>query len=305
MIQASNKQYEVVRTVSESDVNDVLVCKSLSGNDNKLYTLIVVKDKALRSRFLEIFSCDGIESWSGGFHGAAASESNLILLFDYNHENRLFYYKTLYWKSFADRIQTARNLLSELMSFNLPDELIYFMLEDENINLTSDGRIYFNYFMDLKSLPQNISNEDVVVKAASLVYRMLSDGLHTHPKELVLLKRKLSRRAFNSFASIYMTLRDMPDKLDADVSMMDRARKSILSRREKIKSILKVSLFVLMLVASIYYTVNEIRTRSVPAASGDNAVTEYKGLYKIGTVILNENGSISQDGNAGTIQQGE
>lgn len=305
MIQALNKQYEVVRTVSESDVNDVLVCKSLAGDDRKLYTLIRVRDRALRSRLLEIFSRDGIISWAGGFQEMAASESSLIIVFDYNNENRLFYYKTLYWKSFSDRLQAARNLLSELMSFSLPNELVFFMLEDENINLTADGRIYFNYFADLKSLPPNVSNEDVVCKAASLVYRILSDGLRTHPKELVLLKRKISRRAFNSFASVFMTLRDMPDRLEADVSMLDRAKKSILNRRAKITGFIKVSLLVLMLAASLFYTVTEIRTRTVPVSAGDNVIEKYNGLNKIGTVNLNENSGILKDSDAGIKQQGE
>lgn len=286
MIHTLEKSYEIIRTVFSNNKYSVNVCKKANSDAKVFYTALILRDKQLQSRVLQLIPEHDLKSNLNDICEIIAADSELILLFKYNTESPLFYYNSLYWKRFSDRLNVARNLLAELMSNNLPQEMLLFLLEDYNINLTSDGNIYFNYFMDLNLLPTSVSEQDVVNKAAEVVLRILTENNSIHLSEINLFTVKVQRKSYTSFAAIYSDLKLIPDTSENGSFFIYKYKRLYKKYKSKVVFGLKLAFLILAVCVSLFYAYNQWHARSL--ASNAEETQQYDGLTKIGTVILEE-----------------
>ncbi len=289
MIQTLDKSFEEVRTVLRNDINEVSVCRSLSANDSGYYTVIRLKDRTAQARLLKIFSSNSGYSSAYGFVEASAIESGIAIVFRYNKESSLFYYRKLYCRDFSARLNAAKNLLAELMCSPLPVEMLYLLLEKRNLNLCPDGRVYFNYFMDFGLLPAKIGMQDIVNKAAETIFEFLAHGLKLASGEAELFKVKVLRKSFGSFGEIYSDLKRISPDAETGPLVSGRIKSLYDNQRPRILSAAKTAVVILVIAASILYSITEWRNRSIAAAQDmSGARPAYRGLEKIGTVMLAE-----------------
>jgi len=287
MIQALDKTFKEVRTVFSTDNYSVLVCRDLSEKGLNYYTILHLKNRELQKRYLKMFSQQPMKSSATDFVDIVTVGSELAVIFNYYKENPLFYYQSLYCRQFEDRLDVAKDLLAELMASSLPLEIQYFMLEDYNINITPDKQVYFNYFIDIDVLPDEISLQDIVNKAARTVWRIISEGLKTSATEMELFRLKTERQAFHSFIDIYSALKKIPADIELNLSMWDKISRFYHKRKSRIFFITKLVIMVVLVLLSLFYSIREWRSRSIAASKTITEInSEYKGLEKIGTVVL-------------------
>lgn len=288
MLQTPDNSYKEIRTVLRGEANDVLVCRSMSGRLG-YRTVIILKDRALHARLLEAFSGSAPDPSAEGLTVLTAIDSRLALIFPYSGENRLFFFEPLYCRNFPDRLNVAKNLLAELISTPLPPELLFFLLEDRNLNLRRDGRVYFNYFMDFSLLPEELDMGLIVGKAAEIIARLLSNGKKTVSQEAKLFVMKVRRGSFTSLGAIYADLKNISPDAETDASLPVKIKRSYASRKKFIASAVRTGLLALLIGASLLYSISEIRSRSAVAAqSMAEAKPAYRGMEKIGTLKLIE-----------------
>ncbi len=289
MLQTPDNSYKEIRTVLRGKANDVLVCRSMAGNRPGYRTVIIVKDRALHARLLEAFSGNAPDPSAEGLALLTAIDSQLALIFPYSGENRLFFFETLYCRNFSDRLNVAKNLLAELISTPLPAELLFLLLEDSNLNLRRDGRVYFNYFMDFSLLPEELDMGLIVDKAAEILSRILSNGKKAVSQEAKLFVMKVRRRSYTSLGAIYADLKNISPEAEIDASLPVKIKHSYASRKNFIVSAVRTVLLALLIGSSLLYSISEIRSRSAVAAqSMAEAKPAYRGMEKIGTLKLVE-----------------
>lgn len=287
MIYSLDKKFEIVRTVISNKTNDILVAKNLEKVDQEFYTMVRIKDKKCQSRLLKILSKNSIEHLESDFVEIMAFESSIILIFKYFTESRLFYYKSLYWRNYPDRLKVAKNLLAELMSSRMPVEILYFMLDEDNLNLTSDGLIFFNYFLNFDAMPETITMQDIVNRAAETVLRILTEDINTNYHETDLLRVKVYRKSFSSFAEVYSDIKNIPEKPESSTHFFRKLKRWNKQYKQRTVTIVKIAVIVAIICASLVYTYSEWQNRrAVPVQAEETPV--YDGLNKIGTVTLYE-----------------
>lgn len=285
MIYSLDKKFEVVRTIVSNKTNDVMVAKAKTNNDPQFYTLVQIKDKSCQARLLKIISQNHMGNFISDFVEIMAFESSVILIFKYITESKLFYYKSLYWRNFSDRLKVAKNLLAELMSSRMPVEILYFMLDENNLNLTADGSVFFNYFLNFDILPETVNMQDIINRAAEVVLRILTEDIKIKYFETDLLRVKVLRKSFSSFADIYSDLKNIPDKEETGSYLFKKLKRWNKRYKARVLSITKAVILAVIIGASLFYTFTQWDSRkAVPVQATETAV--YDGLNKIGTITL-------------------
>lgn len=297
MIQTPDKTYKEIRTVFDTDAYSVSVCRSLSKGDPRYYTILRLRDPKLQKRILNIFSQHPMHSSVDDFIDIATVESEVIVIFNYHKEKPYFYYQSLYCRQFADRLFAAKDLTAELMASSLPLEIKFFLLEECNINITADKQIYFNYFTKMDILPDNITLQDFVNKAAETILRILSEDLKALSREIQLFQLKVERKAFRSLADIYSDLKKIPVDSYTNSSLFGRIARFYHTKKLRIFFVSKVIIFAVLVAASMFYTITEWKSRSIIAASQNlpEPSSKYQGIERIGTVELVPNETHSQE----------
>jgi hypothetical protein len=289
MIQTPVKSYEEIRTVLSNETNEVLVCRSMTRDDSGFYTVVRLKDRALHTRLLKVFSGNFSGFSMNDFFELTTVDSQLALIFPYNKENRLFYYQPLYCRHFSDRLNIAKNLLAELISTPLPVEILFFLLEEYNLNLRRDGRVYFNFFLDFQLLPDELDMQYIINKAAEILLRILTNSKNSISHEAELFRVKVQRKSFASFGAIYADLKRISPDAEINTSLPDKIKRTYSNKKKYILSAVKTGILVLLIGASVLYSISELRSRSaVSALSSSEVKPAYKGLEKIGSVNLPE-----------------
>lgn len=85
MIPALGMELETVRTVLQNQVNDIYVCTDLSGETGVFYTVIAIRDAAVRKTVTEKLNTGRLFFSNQDFLGSFVYESRLNLVFRYYH----------------------------------------------------------------------------------------------------------------------------------------------------------------------------------------------------------------------------
>ena len=145
MIPALGMELETVRTVLQNQVNDIYVCTDLSGETGVFYTVIAIRDAAVRKTVTEKLNTGRLFFSNQDFLGSFVYESRLNLVFRYYHENLLSLLGGVYLAEFVQCKRAALNLIAACAESGADADLGILLLHDRNINVTRDGGIQFNW----------------------------------------------------------------------------------------------------------------------------------------------------------------
>jgi len=230
MIQALNMELEIVRTVLRNDVNEICVCTNTDtgaadgGTVGKsYYTVISIFSKSIAKEIASRMAVSGLFAHISDFVGSYTHKDALHLVFAYNPESRLAYKEALYAPTFVKRKEIALSILSALAETEMRGEAGKLLLSEENLNLTADGKVYFNYFLDFENmkLPEGPENgvefyRDAAKLAADVLsreYEAKYDGRAAmYPNDLRLMYKKVNTGAFRSISQIMAFVKTLPDK---------------------------------------------------------------------------------------------
>lgn len=294
MFPALNMELEIVRTVLKNKINDIYVCTDLLKDTGTFYTMISVRDKKYRKIITEKLNTERMFFSNRDFLGSFTYGDCLNLVFRYYHENLLVVMSGIYLEEFADCKKAALNLISACAESGAGADMGMLLLDEKNINITRDGDIQFNYFLDFSQMQQNVGEELYLKKVAEAAFGILEmnykgryETPDSYPGDLRLFYLKMTTGGLASLGYMISVIRGMSDK---PVEMRGFFW-WIQSRFYRVKNFLfrnsmTTFLTILVLVTLIYAGI-QIHNRWEIRKAYENNVSYY-GIEYIGDVYLGD-----------------
>ncbi|MEG2174011.1 MAG: hypothetical protein RR135_00820, partial [Oscillospiraceae bacterium] len=206
MLEALNMQLETVRTVLTNEVNEISVCVDLRRKTGVFYTVVSIISGAVRRQVAGIFASDGPLATNSDYIGLFSHGDSLNLVFLYREESLLSRREAIYATTFALRKQIVESLLVSLAETQLVGSIGLLLLTERNLNISSDGTVYFNYFLDFDSWEPEVEESRFFLKTARLCFGILSrdyqaryNGIvSSYPGELQVFAKKTELQSFST-----------------------------------------------------------------------------------------------------------
>ena len=294
MFPALNMELEIVRTVLKNQVNDIYVCTDTRKDTGVFYTMVSIHDKSCRKLVTEKLNTERLFFSNRDFIGSFIYENRLNLVFRYYHENLLSLLGSVYLAEFTDCKRTALGLIAACAECGAGPELGALLLNDRNINVTREGEVQFNYFLDFAELEEGLEEPAYLQLVAEKVFGILElnykgryETPDSYPGDLRLFYMKLNTTGFSSLGHMIAAVRSMPDKPVEMRGLLWWIR----SRFRRIRGFLfrnsmSAFLTILVVVTLIYGSVQVWRRWTVKKAYESNV--SYNGIEYIGNVYLGE-----------------
>ena len=295
MLEVLNMRLQVLRTVLKNRVNEVSVCADLKRDSGTFYTLVSITDDAIRRELAMRVGSDALFTANRDFVGSFTYQDSLGLVFVYRPENRLADREPLLAGSFAQRKRLASGLLVACAEAGAAGPVGELLLEDRNIHVSQDGRVYFNYFLDFQNYRGDQPAQNFYAQVADRAFALLSrdysqrygQRVDHYPQELQAFYKKKQRMGFTSFNQILTSIQLIPDQPQEQhfglLRLWDRLRSagSWVARHS-------MAIFIVSLVtATVVYASWQIYQRST--IKKDREVnTSYAGMEQIGEVYLGD-----------------
>lgn len=291
MFQALDMELEIVRTVLRTDVNDVYVCTDLKKNTGVFYTMVSVRGARYQKQVTEKLNTERMFFSNSDFLGSFVYENRLNLVFRYYNENLLSLMGGVYLTEFADLKRAALNLIAAYAQCGADQRLGLLLLQDRNINISKDGFVHFNYFLDFSKQQEEKEGSDLKVLAEK-VFEILElnhkgkyDSPENYPDDLRLFYLKMTGSGFQSIGHLISTIRNMADKPVETKGFVPWLNKTM----RTVKSFLfrnSIATFLTILVlVTVIYAAGQIYQRWMYRKAFEQNVN-YDGIEQIGDVYL-------------------
>lgn len=297
MIAVLNMDLEPVRLVLANEVNRIQVCEDRRRAAGVLYTVVSVTAPAPR-RTAAALAAQGALASNDDFLGSASQGEALHLVFRYRAENLLASRENIYGVDFVHRRAMAESLLAACAETQMPPELTLLLLNGRCLNLSEQGEVYFNYYLDFADCRPGRTTADLCRAAAERVFDLLgrpyeeqAEGkLARYPKELVAFHKKMQAGGFATVGAILAAVRAMPDHPEPP----HRGLRLLWDRVLEFLAFLRrhsMAIFLTALVCiTLGYAAYQIAIR-LSAQNDAKQYTAYGGMQTIGDVsLVDENG---------------
>lgn len=252
---AQNMELEVVSSVFQGPANDVAVCRDRLSASGTLYLLLVIHDRACARDMMSVLEENQRTGEEVCLLRFAQNEA-LLLLFPYREERKLSLFAPGQMTTPVVRERIAINLVMECLSVPLPWPLLYLVLEQDHVQLSKDGSVYFTLPLDLSELKPTRTERDCVYSCARLLLELLEAPTserrrrRSKPlKSLNLLRKKTLKHVYTCFPELYQDIR-VTSLPPARMSLRDRVRLFWKSHQDRLFRILLVLCGLLALAAA-------------------------------------------------------
>lgn len=218
MFIALNMELETVRTVLKNDVNEIYVCTDVSRDTRDFYTLVSISDSGCRKAVAEQINTEQLFFSNQNFVGSFVYANKLNLVFRYYPENQIAAMKEVYLYKFTDCKRAAANLIAAFAEANVNPAVGRLLLHDRNLNLTKEGEVNLNYFLDFADYEETFGIDEFYRRIAEKVFELLEihyrerySSPELYPNDLRLFYLKMIRNGFSSYGQIMNTVRGMTD----------------------------------------------------------------------------------------------
>lgn len=294
MFPALDMELEIVRTVLKNNINDIYVCTDLLKNTGSFYTMISIRDKKYRKIVTEKLNTERIFFSNRDFLGSFTYGDCLNLVFRYYHESLLSLMSGVYIVDFADCKKVAVNLISACAESGAGAEMGMLLLNDRNINISRDGEIQFNYFLDFSQMQRKVNEEQYLRSVAEAAFGILElnykgkyDTPENYPSDLRLFYLKMVNGGLSSLGHMISLIRGMADK----PVVMKGFAWWIVNRFNLVRNFLfrnsMTTFLTILVVVTVIYAGVQLHTRWNVQRAYENNV-RYYGIEYIGNVYLGD-----------------
>ena len=295
MISALNMELEIIRTVLRNDVNEISVCTDLKRDTGAHYVDIAIFTRDVTKEIAERMAVDGLFAQNGDFIGSFTYRDALHLVFNYHPESTLANKEALYASNFAARKQVALSFLTALAETDIRGDIGKLLIADRNVNITPDGKVYLNYFLDFGIFAATTEQETFYRDAALFAFGILAreyevrydEQMVMYPNELRLMHKKIENRAFRSYSQIMAFIKTLSDKPKEQRFGLSR----LLTAYENVRDILQKNPANVFLAAVVLITLGYLTyqvTVRIITEKTTKENTVYVAMQNIGEVYLGE-----------------
>ena len=292
MFPALDMELEIVRNVLHTEVNDVYVCTDLKKNTGVFYTMVSVRGARYRKLITEKLNTERLFFQNNDFVGSFVYENRLNLVFRYCHENLISLMGGVYLDKFADCKRAALNLIAAYAQCGADSQMGNLLLQDRNMNLTKDGEVHFNYFLDFSALKTEEEKGNDLQLLAKKVFEILElnykgkyDSVENYPDDLRLFYLKMTTTGFQTIGHLISTIRNMADEPAETKGLVPWIKKTY----RKIKNFLFrnaiVTFLTILVIVTLIYAAGQLYSRWIYKKAYDQNISYY-GIETIGDVYL-------------------
>lgn len=191
-----------VATKSIGKVNDCFICRDLASSGGILYTVIVVHEHEIVRKILELFQLSGRSGKDVLVDNFAASDKH-VLVFPYHNERPLFDFYEGETLSLSKCEEICISTILACITCDLPYPILYLLLKNEKLNLSSDGSVYLSYDISLDELDETISERECTDICARLLLRILEPKAGQKATSYYLLDKKVANGSYQKFPDLY------------------------------------------------------------------------------------------------------
>lgn len=242
------REYQVVREVFSGGINDVYVCRERDDLAAPYKTVWIVRDRKVVRALMG--SLDGVCEEYFMHHEDAG------FVFPYRQERPLprFYPGNI--REDPDmRWQIWTALVVACMTVPLSPPLLKLVLDQDEIHLGADGTVWFGTFIDLEPYDGHVTERDNAAACAEKIAGLLrleqETGADRTEKQqaLRLLEKKLSRKGYREFITLYKDIRLIGSK-DARKGWRTAWRERICSWQDRAYRLLSWACILLVCMAA-------------------------------------------------------
>lgn len=191
-----------VATKSIGKVNDCYICRDLASSGGILYTVIVVHEHKIVRKILELFQLSGRSGKDVLVDNFAVADKH-VLVFPYHNERPLFDFYVGETLSLSKCEDICISTILACITCDLPYPILYLLLKNEKLNLSSDGSVYLSYDMSLDELDETIAERECTDICARLLLRILEPKSGQKATSYYLLDKKVANGSYQKFPDLY------------------------------------------------------------------------------------------------------
>ena len=295
MIGALNMELATVRTVLKNEVCEVSVAIDEKRDTGAYCTVVSISSTPVAKEIAARIAVNGLFGQNRDFIGSFTHKDSLHLVFAYQQENLLTATQSIYAGTFQKRKEIALRFLAALAETELEGDIGRLLINGRNINLTPQGLVSLNYFLDFSEfIPMN-GNDHFYRDAAAYAFGILareyelkySGEVDMYPQELRLMHKKLHNRAFRSLSQVIAFVRGLPENPTEQRFGVMKA----VDAAKGVRAFVMRNPTRLFLIAVVAVTVGYLGYQlAIRAVSRQNIRenTVYVGMHQIGEVYLGE-----------------
>ena len=126
-----------------------------------------------------------------------------VLVFPYHNERPLFDFYVGETLSLSKCEDICISTILACITCDLPYPILYLLLKNEKLNLSSDGSVYLSYDMSLDELDETIAERECTDICARLLLRILEPKSGQKATSYYLLDKKVANGSYQKFPDLY------------------------------------------------------------------------------------------------------
>lgn len=283
LIENPDSRYEVIQKLKTTGVLDLYIAKDLNDEEQKLYTLVCVRDRELSRKLILVTTKKNTNISFRDLHESFNLESSYYIVFRYTQGETLQQALQEHAFTLQERLLLLKNIFGQLFLLNMPDCFVYEALRKDSIVVNQALEIRFNYFFTEVDYYWQVEEKHCLRRISELVQELFRKELaEKQDKELSEFSKNLMQERFYDIWDCYDACNDLYEHL-----MIKSEREEIRPGRfwwraweafKKKVPVLKAVLTVLLIVAAGTYLLFHLPN---PVLSEDGITFEQIGTLQI------------------------
>lgn len=192
--------------VFRGKVNDVIVCRDIAGDGDVYYTVIVVYDRNIAKKLMELFHEEN-EQIKKTFITDFIWKDCYLMVFDYVRERPLERFFSSEISNLMECEQMALNLTVECLACGIPYPVLFLLLKQGQIHISRDRSIYLGYSVDLEEFSMAVSEKECATLCAKIVFSYIEEMKSVKATTYKLLEKKIWKGGYYRFTQLYKDLK--------------------------------------------------------------------------------------------------
>nr|WP_297703858.1 hypothetical protein [uncultured Butyrivibrio sp.] len=192
----------VVATKFVGEVNDCYICRDLLSPGGILYTVIVVHQHDVVRDVLALFALSDRKGEKILIDDFASVDKH-VYVFPYHKERPLQDFYEGDSLTLAQCENVCISIILACITSDLPYPILYLLLNNNMLQLSSDRSVFFGYEMDFKELDVNIGERECVQICAEILLGLLEPKAGQKATSYYLLQKKIANGSYTRFTDLY------------------------------------------------------------------------------------------------------
>ncbi len=248
--QTGDTRYNCIGEKKNGRKMDIYICES--DKDMKKYYVWAITDNVLAKRLIKAFISDECNYSITNF---MVGNINCMVL-PFAEDRNILEFGFLYNEEQRNDLELFKKIVFQCMTSGLPWEVLYAIINENKINITEAGEVYFTYdiiFTDIESKCES----DIVNLLGDYLEKMMEKSTYKNWSSYRVIYMKNKRQNYRTLSELYQDINNNIT-LDAIDTLRGRITRAYRNHKERISHVVKICCVVIGIVALIVFLSNTV-----------------------------------------------